>query len=95
MELKTLDMFLIFGFIILVVGILIFYFSIRKEMNSAKDFCDSLNKPYKFSFFYHFCGDEEIVKYQKMMTNEKYWDFTKNHGINYDEIKVDISDMID
>ena len=88
-------MFLIFGFIILVVGILIFYFSVRKEMDSAKSFCDSLNKSYKFSFFYHYCDDDELAQYQNKITGKKYWDFTKNHGINFDGIKVDISDVID
>ncbi len=61
--------------------ILIAFFLILNEIESAKEFCNSINGNYSFSNLRHECNGKSFFQYTSLFF-EEYWDFTPRENFN-------------
>ena len=75
MKLKRNNLILICLSVFGIGLILCSLFLILSEVNSAKEFCNSINQTYSFNNFNHKCNGTQIFQYNSVIIG-KYWGFT-------------------
>ena len=85
MKLKRNDVILIslvlFGNLLILCSL----FLVLSEVNSAEDFCNSINQTYSFNNFNHKCNGNQIFQYNSVIFG-KHWGFT-----SMEDFKINIS----